>query len=144
MILEYFIQFMAIYLLILFLLKYTEDREKIIDPEPTRFPEVSIIVPAYNEEKTLEKKPVFAKKPSIKKRIQTDAIQEEKVYSHLKEVTRPKKEPMRQPVPDKLLKEQEPGKSIIPSKKPAIEGKTKKEPLSEKAISPDKKSAEKI
>jgi len=55
MILEYFIQFMAIYLLILFLLKYTEDREKIIDPEPTRFPDVSIIVPAYNEEKTLAK-----------------------------------------------------------------------------------------
>lgn len=53
MILEYLLQFLAIYLLILYLLKFAEEREQLIDPEPKRFPKVSIIVPAWNEENTI-------------------------------------------------------------------------------------------
>ncbi len=55
MLIEYILQFIAIYVIVLFLLKFMEETEPLIDPKPTRFPKTTIIVPAYNEEKTLAK-----------------------------------------------------------------------------------------
>ena len=55
MLLEYLLEFMGIYMLVLFFLKYAEGRKQLADPKPKRFPTVSIIVPAWNEEKTLAK-----------------------------------------------------------------------------------------
>lgn len=50
MLLEYAIAFATIYVAVLFLLIYLEEAEGMEDPKPARFPGVSILVPAYNEE----------------------------------------------------------------------------------------------
>jgi len=47
--------FFGLYSSLFFLFLILENREKIEDPEPKRFPSVTIIVPAYNEEKTVGK-----------------------------------------------------------------------------------------
>jgi cellulose synthase/poly-beta-1,6-N-acetylglucosamine synthase-like glycosyltransferase len=47
--------FFGIYFLILFLLLYAKNRKELYSfPKPTRFPMVSIITPAYNEESAIE------------------------------------------------------------------------------------------
>jgi len=56
MILAYIVEFLAIYISVFYLLVLLENKDKIIiKKELKNFPKVSIIIPAYNEEKTIEK-----------------------------------------------------------------------------------------
>ena len=55
MLFDYFLAFTTLYVSVLFLLIYLERADEFVDPEPTRFPSVSIIVPAYNEEEHIRK-----------------------------------------------------------------------------------------
>ena len=48
--LGFFLAFVTVYLSVLFLLIYMENAEEMEDPQPSRFPSIDIIVPAYNEE----------------------------------------------------------------------------------------------
>lgn len=56
MILAYIVEFIAIYISIFYLLVLLENKDIIIKKgELKKFPKVSVIIPAYNEEKTIEK-----------------------------------------------------------------------------------------
>ena len=52
-ILFYLGTFLTLFVGIFYLITLFENREKISDPKAKRFPKISIIVPAYNEAKTL-------------------------------------------------------------------------------------------
>jgi len=51
----YFSVFFGLFTGIFFLFTFFEHRKELGDPKPTRLPKVTIIVPAFNEEKTIEK-----------------------------------------------------------------------------------------
>jgi len=51
----YTVCYFGLFTAIFFLLTLFENKDRISDPKPKRFPIVSIIVPAYNEEKTIAK-----------------------------------------------------------------------------------------
>jgi len=63
--------FATVYLSVLFLLIYMENAEEMEDPEPSRFPSIDIIVPAYNEEKHISEtiESLFKLEYAGKKRI---------------------------------------------------------------------------
>lgn len=54
-ILIYVTCFFGLYTLIYFFMTFYDNSSKLKSPEPERFPTVSVIVPAYNEEKTIAK-----------------------------------------------------------------------------------------
>ncbi|MBU2497048.1 MAG: glycosyltransferase [Nanoarchaeota archaeon] len=51
----YFAIFFGLFTGIFFILTFFENKKYIADPKASKFPKVSIIVPAYNEEKTIKK-----------------------------------------------------------------------------------------
>ena len=53
--LVYIASFVGLFSSIFFLLTLFEHRGKVENPVPTRFPHVAVIIPAYNEEKNIEK-----------------------------------------------------------------------------------------
>ncbi|MEW6329415.1 MAG: glycosyltransferase, partial [Candidatus Micrarchaeota archaeon] len=55
MLLEYVIYFLTIYASVFYLVTYIQKQEELADPKPTREPSISILIPAYNEEKTIAK-----------------------------------------------------------------------------------------
>ncbi|MEM4389730.1 MAG: glycosyltransferase [Candidatus Micrarchaeia archaeon] len=53
MLLEYLLAFLALYVSVFFLLVYLQNEQRLNDPKPKRFPSLTIIVPAYNEERNI-------------------------------------------------------------------------------------------
>jgi len=51
----YVVSFIGIFLGVLFLISLIEGRHRIRNPKPTRFPFVSVIIPAYNEQENIRK-----------------------------------------------------------------------------------------
>ena len=51
----YSVSYFALFVAVFFLLTFIESKEKLKSPKPKRFPKISVVIPAHNEERVIEK-----------------------------------------------------------------------------------------